>query len=169
MVTKKAPTPSKAKAMKKEGSQKATGEEATERTGLHVQLGLTFPVTRIQRYMKERGVAQRVSVKAAIAVASTLELLCSEVMELAGENLTEEGAYQRIKPRHLTLAIRADEELAEILGMTTHIAMGGVIPYIEPEIEYAAKPRRKKRSKDDGDEDDENEEAANSDAEEEEE
>lgn len=106
--------------------------------------------------------AERVSVKAAIAVATTLEFLCSEVIEVVGDGmLKDEEKVLRIKPRHITLAIRSDGDLAEVLGSDTHIAMGGVIPWIEPEV--AVKPKRKRRVKavEEGDAEDEdsNEEA----------
>lgn len=103
---------------------------------LHTQLGITFPVTRIRRYMKERGIAERVSVKAAIAVATTLEFLCAEMIEVVGNRLMkDERDVKRIKPRHVTLGIKGDEALMQVMGANAHIAMGGVIPWVEPEVE----------------------------------
>ena len=146
MVTKKKTSPSK-----RAPKEAPAGDDSEPtRVPLHTQLGITFPVTRIQRYMKERGVAERVSVKAAIAVATTLEFLCSEVIEVVGDGiLKDEGKQMRIKPRHITLAIRSDEDLAVVLGSDTHIATGGVIPWIEPEV--AMKSKRKQRRKTEGD------------------
>ena len=152
MVGKKKASPSKRSPKQ---AETAKDSEPT-RVPLHTQLGITFPVTRIQRYMKERGVAERVSVKAAIAVATTLEFLCSEVIEVVGDGiLKDEGAPMRIKPRHITLAIRSDEDLADVLGSETHIATGGVIPWIEPEV--AVKSKRKRRAKATGEEEEEEE------------
>ena len=154
MVTKTKPSPRKQAA-------KQDKEEDSEPTksSLHSQLGITFPVTRIQRYMRERGVAERISVKAAISVATTLEFLCAEIIEAVGDGIIkDEETTKRIKPRHITLALRADEELTEVLGPETHIAMGGVIPWIEPEVAKKLKRKRKPKASQMEEEDEESEE-----------
>ena len=135
MVGKPNPT-----SVKQEASAQPTASESTGRPArvpVHLRVGVSFPVTRIRRYMKERGVAERVSVKAAIAVASTLEVLCSEMLELAGDHSKGDGRV-RIKPRHITLAVRKDGELEEVVGAQTHIAMGGVVPYVNPAVNSSA-------------------------------
>jgi len=50
-------------------------------------------------------------------------------LELAG-NAARDNKRQRINPRHLSLAIRNDEELNELLKGVT-IAEGGVLPNIQ--------------------------------------
>ena len=61
-------------------------------------------------------------------MAAALEYLAMEVLDLAGQCASEHGKKQ-IKPRHIQLAIRNDEELNKLLNSVT-IASGGVLPNI---------------------------------------
>ncbi|KAL7534325.1 hypothetical protein ACHAXR_005797 [Thalassiosira sp. AJA248-18] len=54
--------------------------------------------------------------------------MTAEMLELAG-NAARDNKRARIVPRHLTLAIKNDEELNKLLGNVT-IAGGGVLPNI---------------------------------------
>jgi len=58
----------------------------------------------------------------------SLEYLCAEILELAG-NAARDNKKARIVPRHITLAVKNDEELNKLLGGVT-IASGGVLPNI---------------------------------------
>jgi histone H2A len=90
--------------------------------------GLTFPVGRIARYLKEGKFAERVGTGAPIYMSAVLEYLAAEIMELAG-NAAKDNKKTRIVPRHIQLAIRNDEELNNLLSSIT-IASGGVMPNI---------------------------------------
>jgi len=57
-----------------------------------------------------------------------LECLCAEILELAA-NAARDNKQTRIVPRHITLAVKNDEELNKLLGGVT-IAAGGVLPNI---------------------------------------
>lgn len=65
---------------------------------------------------------------APIYLAAVLEYLTAEILELAG-NAARDNKKSRIVPRHITLAVKNDEELNKLLGGVT-IAGGGVLPNI---------------------------------------
>jgi histone H2A len=85
--------------------------------------------------MKEGRLAERISVTAAITLAAVMELLVAEVLELSSENVAERGGLLIIKPRNISLGIKGDEELARLVGSHAIIPTGGVVPYINPDLE----------------------------------
>ena len=68
--------------------------------------------------------------EAPVFLAAVLEYLASEILDLAG-NASRDNKKSRITPRHLTLAIRNDDELNELLKNVT-IPQGGVLLNIQP-------------------------------------
>jgi histone H2A len=90
--------------------------------------GLQFPVGRIARFLRKGKYASRVGAGAPVFLASILEYLTAEVLELAG-NAARDNKKNRINPRHILLAVRNDEELNKLFGGVT-IAQGGVLPNI---------------------------------------
>lgn len=74
--------------------------------------------------------ADRIGDGAAIFLASVLEYLTSEVVELSG-NACHDNKGKRIAPRHILLAVRKDDELNELLKGVT-ISSGGVLANINP-------------------------------------
>jgi histone H2A len=90
--------------------------------------GLQFPVSRIHRFLKKGRYANRVGTGASVYAAAVLEYLSAEIIELAG-NAARDNKRKTINPRHLTLAIRNDEELNKLLAHVT-IAQGGILPNI---------------------------------------
>lgn len=72
--------------------------------------------------------AERIGDGSAIFMATVLEYLTSEILELAG-NATKESRGKRVAPRHILLAVRKDEELNELLKHVT-ISQGGVLANI---------------------------------------
>eukprot|EP00585_Thalassiosira_rotula_P006820 CAMPEP_0196143294 /NCGR_PEP_ID=MMETSP0910-20130528/13067_1 /TAXON_ID=49265 /ORGANISM="Thalassiosira rotula, Strain GSO102" /LENGTH=178 /DNA_ID=CAMNT_0041404731 /DNA_START=1 /DNA_END=537 /DNA_ORIENTATION=+ len=90
--------------------------------------GLQFPVGRIGRYLRNGKYATRMGAGAPVYLAAVLEYLCAEILELAG-NAARDNKKARIVPRHITLAVKNDEELNKLLGNVT-IANGGVLPNI---------------------------------------
>ena len=65
-----------------------------------------------------------------IYLAAVLEYLTAEVLELGGD-MARVCKRNTIKPRHLMLAIRNDEEINKLLSKVT-ISEGGVMPGIHP-------------------------------------
>ncbi|KAI2512556.1 histone H2A [Fragilaria crotonensis] len=97
-------------------------------TTLSSKAGLQFPVGRIGRYLCQKRYTNRMNANTPVFMAGVLEYLCAEILEFAG-NAARENKKSRIVPRHLTLAIRNDEDLHQLLGNVT-IASGGVLPNI---------------------------------------
>jgi len=77
-------------------------------------LGLQFPVGRIGRYLRNGKYAKRMGAGAPVYLAAVLEYLTAEILELAG-NAARDNKRSRITPRHITLAVRNDEELNKLL------------------------------------------------------
>ena len=92
--------------------------------------GLQFPVGRIHTLLKTR-IKQRVGAGAPVYLAAVMEYIAAEVLELGG-NASRDNKRVRIIPRHISLAIRNDEELNKLVGNTTCVADGGVVPHILP-------------------------------------
>ncbi|KAG7723348.1 hypothetical protein KL933_000398 [Ogataea haglerorum] len=112
------------------GGKAGTSEKAS--TSRSSKAGLTFPVGRIHRLLRNGNYAQRVGSGAPVYLTAVLEYLAAEILELAG-NAARDNKKTRIIPRHLQLAIRNDEELNKLLGHVT-IAQGGVLPNINTEL-----------------------------------
>jgi histone H2A len=93
-----------------------------------LRAGLTFPVSRIKRFLHKGKYAARIGTGAPIYLAAVLEYLTAEILELAG-NAANDHHKRRIIPRHIQLGVRNDEELNRLLGNVT-IPQGGVIPNI---------------------------------------
>merc|ERR1711928_6019 len=90
--------------------------------------GLTFPVGRLTRYLRNGNYSKRCSPGAGIFMAAVLEYLTAEVVELAG-NACRDNKRKTINPRHLMLAVRNDEELSQMFSHAI-IPGGGVLPNV---------------------------------------
>lgn len=104
--------------------------------------GLQFPVGRISRFLRRGRYGQRLGGGAPVYLAGVLEYLAAEVLELAG-NAARDNRKSRITPRHITLAVRGDEELSELWGNAT-ISSGGVIPNIHRVLLPKSKKQKNK-------------------------
>ena len=72
--------------------------------------GLIFPVSRIRtKFLKSR-LAKKLGLLAPLYMASVLEYLASEILDLAGQISKERNCF-KIKSFHLRLAFQNDEEL----------------------------------------------------------
>lgn len=105
--------------------------------------GLEFPPTRCTRLIRKVAPTDRVSANAGVAIAAAIEYLVAEIVEASGD-VAKESGFKRIKPRHITLAVRNDDHMSSVFG-DSHLYSGGVIPRVEPEVETAPKRKRKAR------------------------
>lgn len=78
--------------------------------------------------MRNGNYADRVGAGAPVYQAAVIEYLVAEILELSG-NAAKDNKKQRIVPRHITLAIKNDDELSKLLSHVT-ISDGGVLPNI---------------------------------------
>ena len=99
-----------------------------KRISQSTRAGLQFPVGRVHRYIRNGRYGSRIGAGAPVYLAAVLEYMAAEVLELAG-NAARDNKKSRIVPRHITLAVRNDEELNKFLGGVT-VASGGVLPNI---------------------------------------
>ena len=126
----------KGKGKGKSGKGKGISGKSQTRSS---RAGLQFPVGRIARYMRKGGYATRVGAGAPVYMASVLEYLTAELLELAG-NAAKDNKKHRIVPRHIMLAIKNDDELGHLLKNVT-ITSSGVLP----NINSALLPEKKKK------------------------
>ena len=94
--------------------------------------GLKFSAGAIGGQLKRGRFAKRVSKQAAVYLASCIEYCTGELLELATKVATK-TKKTTLKPRHLALAVRNDDELNKLLALVT-IAAGGVVPNVHPAI-----------------------------------
>ena len=104
------------------------GGSKKKSTSRSAKAGLQFPVGRVHRHLKIGRYSERIGAGAPVYMAAVLEYLAAEVLELAG-NAARDNKKSRIIPRHVTLAVRNDEELNKLLSGVT-VAQGGVLPNI---------------------------------------
>merc|ERR1712079_410317 len=97
------------------GKGKGKGGKSVSRSQ---RAGLQFPVGRMARYIRNGGYAKRVGGGAPVYLASVLEYLTAELLELAG-NAAKDNKKLRIVPRHIMLAVKNDDELSSMLKGVT--------------------------------------------------
>jgi histone H2A len=102
--------------------------------------GITFPVGRVHRHLRNGRYAKRVGSGAPVFLAAVLEYLVAEVLEISG-NAARDNKKKRIIPRHIQLAVRNDAELNKLFAKVT-IAHGGVLPNIQAALIKKKKGKR---------------------------
>ncbi|KAI8840982.1 putative histone H2A.1, partial [Chytriomyces cf. hyalinus JEL632] len=105
---------------------------ATGRFTQSQRAGILFPAKRIHRYLKRGRYSKRVGAGSSVYLAAVLEYLVAEILDLSGK-AAQDNSRVRINSRYLTLGIRNDTELADLLATVT-ISEGGVLPFIHPTL-----------------------------------
>lgn len=114
--------------------------------------GVSFPVGRIQRSLREGEFAKRIGTGAAVYLASVLEYLSAEILELSCEAAIASKKV-RITPRHIKRVIMEDQELKELLK-DVDIPFSGVMPFIHPMLmPKASKKKNQPQSSDEEEQD----------------
>merc|ERR1712179_759591 len=110
--------------------RKSLGKSASRKKPVSksVKAGLQWPV---RKTAAKKATGMKVSVKAAVMAAAANEYICAEIMELCG-NAAKDNKRNTMKPRHLMLAIKNDEELNKLITGT--IPQGGVLPNLHPAL-----------------------------------
>jgi len=100
-------------------------DHSSRKQSVSSRAGLQFPVGRIRRMLAEGHFADRICKGAPVYLAAVLEYLIAEILELAG-NAARDNKNARITPRHISLAVRNDEELHKLLQSVVIAHAGGV-------------------------------------------
>ena len=91
------------------------GGEKKKSTSRSAKAGLTMPVSRLRRHMKENAAIKRIGEGAPVFAAAVLEYISAEVIQTAGDYVKEKNR-KRITPADLSYAVRSDTELHKLMG-----------------------------------------------------
>jgi histone H2A len=103
-----------AKPEKREAKSAPAPEEKKEPRGRSARAGVTFPVSRVGRHLKESG-ASRISGTAPVYLAASLEYIVTELAEAAAAK-TMARKKSRITVEDVANGIRSDPELNRLVG-----------------------------------------------------
>jgi len=85
--------------------------------------GLVFPVGRVAKRLRTWKVSKRLTGDAACYLTAVLEYCVAELLE-AAVGVTKLNRAKRLTPRHITIGVRADEELSKLLGPVSFLGAG---------------------------------------------
>ncbi|XP_034342218.1 histone H2A-like 3 [Arvicanthis niloticus] len=71
---------------------------------------LQFPVSRVDRFLREGKFSRRLSSSAPVFLAGVLEYLTSNILDLAGEEAHNNGR-KRIAPEHVCQVVQNNDQL----------------------------------------------------------
>mmetsp|Transcript_52345 Transcript_52345/g.83346 ORF Transcript_52345/g.83346 Transcript_52345/m.83346 type:complete len:142 (-) Transcript_52345:171-596(-) len=125
------------------GVKGGKGGKATRITKA-ARAGLTFNVARVLRQMRAGKYAPRVSPTAAVVLAATIEYMVAELLEVSGE-AAKDNKKKQIKPRHIMLAARQDNELDLFLKNVT-FPYAGNVPGINEVLMRKSKKKKAKKT-----------------------
>ena len=112
--------------------RRETGVKNKNRKTKSQKAGVLFRVDTFLRKLKKAMPKKLVRTNSAVLLTGVIEYLVAEVLDLSAR-VTENLKKKRITPRHLYLAIKADEELQRVMRNVT-IPEGGVTPFIHSSL-----------------------------------
>ena len=117
--------------MAKGGKGKAKGKASrTRQTSRSQRAGLSFPVGRIARMLKDGRFSERIGIGAPVSMAAVLEYLVAEILEVS-VMVVRQKKKARIVPRFIYLGLKEDEEFRRLFSHTI-ITGSGVQPAQKP-------------------------------------
>ena len=123
----------KEKVPKKQQTSLVTAKKASKAA----KAGLTFPIARVNRYLKKNTQLKRVGGSAAVFMTAVVEYIASEILQVAGSG-TLKAQRKTVSPQDLVSATRSDKELSRVFRGHS-IFLGDKIANIETAIRPAAK------------------------------
>lgn len=127
----------------KRSAKKAT--KSASKGSRSAKAGLIFPVGRVGSMLRRGQFARRVGASSAVYLAAVLEYLSAELLELTTKAVVEKKS-KRLTPRAMTLAVRADDDLGELLKNVT-LSRGGVVPSVDKASKKKASKKAGKKAK----------------------
>ena len=113
--------------MAKGGKGKAKGKASSHKQqSRSSRAGLSFPVGRIARMLKQGRYSERVGMGAPVYLAAVLEYLVAEILEVS-VMVVRQNKKARIVPRYIFLGLKEDEEFKKLFNQTI-ITNSGVKP-----------------------------------------
>lgn len=94
----------------------------------HKQAGLVFPVDKTAKKLRSRFPSHKFTRETAVFTAAVLEYMTAELLELAG-NVAADYKKKTIKPRHIMLAARSDDEIDRVVGRNCLFEKAGRFPF----------------------------------------
>ncbi|XP_037024151.1 histone H2A-beta, sperm-like [Bradysia coprophila] len=101
---------------------------------------LAFPVGRINRKLSDGNFAKRIGKGSAVYLTAVCEYLVAELLDVAIDEARKKKRM-RINPRHITLGVRNDAELSQLLKYVT-FSEGGVQPFVHEDLKHRISPLR---------------------------
>ena len=96
--------------------QRGTMEENRQKCNISrsTRAQLNFPVSRIERFLREGNFSQRLSASAPVFLAGVLEYLTANVLDLSGKEAQARGR-KHITPEHVSWAVENNKHLRKNL------------------------------------------------------
>lgn len=89
--------------------------------------GLHFNVGTLSKYIRQGKYSDRIGSNVPVYVSAIMQYISTELSDVCSDVAQAEGKT-KVKPRHIMLAIRKDEELNKLVGVDTIFLKCGVNP-----------------------------------------